>query len=100
MKLSVSIIGMIMHSHGDVCYAHYRLDIFASDLNHTVGSIAKLLRDLELLPKHSSYELFSGSRTTPLFTTLFVEAKMCTSSLPPQAAKQVLTKPLLHVLNL
>ena len=45
---------MIAHGHGDVWYAHYGLDIFPSDSNHTVGSIAKLLRDLELPPKHLS----------------------------------------------
>ena len=83
MKLPVSVIGMIVHSHRDVRYAHYGLDIFSSDSNYTMGSISKLLRDLELPPKHSSRELFSGSRTTPLFTTLFSRTKMCTSSLPP-----------------
>ena len=65
MKLLVYVTGMIAHGHGDVRYAHYGLDIFPSDSNHTVGSIAKLLRDLELPPKHSSRELFLGSRTEP-----------------------------------
>ena len=51
MKLPISIIGMIH-------YSHYRLDIFPSDSNHTMGSIAKLLRDLELPLKHSSCEFF------------------------------------------
>ena len=60
VKLPVSIAGMIAHDHGDVCYVHYGLDIFSSDLNRTVGSIEKFLRDLELPPKHSSRELFSG----------------------------------------
>ena len=76
MKLPVSVTGMIAHGHGDVRYAHYGLDIFPSDSNHTVGSIAKFLRDLELRPKHSSRELFSGSRTTPLFTALLAGADM------------------------
>ena len=44
--------------------------IFPTDSNHTVGSIAKLLRDLELPPKYSSRELFSGSGSAPLFTAL------------------------------
>ena len=100
MKLSVSVTGMIVHGHRNVCYAHYRLDIFPSDSNYTVGSIAKLFRDLELPPKHSSRELFSGSRTTPLFIALLARAEMCTSSLPPPAAKQLLAKPLPPVLNL
>ena len=54
MKLPISVTEMIAHGHGDVCYAHYGLDIFFSDSNHIVGSIAKLLRDLELPPKHLS----------------------------------------------
>jgi hypothetical protein len=49
MKLPVAVTGMIAHGHGDVRYARYGLDIYPSDLNHTVGSIAKLLRDLESL---------------------------------------------------
>ena len=58
MKLPISVTGMIAHGHGDIRYAHYGLDIFLTDSNHTLGSIAKLLRDLELPPKYSSRELF------------------------------------------
>jgi hypothetical protein len=47
MKLQVAVTGMIAHGHGDVQYVHYGLDIYPSDSNHIVGSIAKLLRDLE-----------------------------------------------------
>ena len=83
MKLPITVTGMIVHGHGDVRYAHYGLDIFPMDSNHTVGSIAKLLRDLKLPSKHSSRELFSGSGSTPLFTALLAGAEMCTSSVPP-----------------
>ena len=100
IKLPIFVTGMISHSHGDIRYAHYGLDIFPNDSNHTVGSIAKLLRDLELPAKHSSRELFLGSRTTPLFSALLVGAEMCTSSLPPQVAEEVPAKPLPPVLNL
>ena len=48
MKLPISVTGMIAHGHGDIRYAHYGLDIFPTDSNHTVGSIVKLLRDLKL----------------------------------------------------
>ena len=68
MKLPISVTGMIAHGHGDIRYAHYGLDIFPTDSNHTVRSITKLLRDLELPPKYSSQELFSGSGSAPLFT--------------------------------
>ena len=47
MKLPIAITGMIAHGHGDVRYAHYGLDIYPMNPNHTIGSIAKLLRDLE-----------------------------------------------------
>ena len=70
------------------------------DLNHIVGSIAKLLRDLKLPPKHSSQELFSKSSSVPLFTILLAGARMYTSSLPPQAVEHVPAKPLPPVLNL
>jgi hypothetical protein len=55
MKLPVLVIGMLVHGHGDVRYAHYGLDIFAHDSNYTVGSFAELLRDLERPPKSSSH---------------------------------------------
>ena len=100
MKLPISVTRMIAHGHGDIHYAHYGLDIFPTDSNHIVGSIAKLLRDLELPPKYSLQELFSGSRSAPLFTALLAGAEMCTSSLPPQDAEEVPAKPLPPVLNL
>ena len=100
MKLLVSVTGMIVHGHGDVFYTHYGLDIFPSDSNHIVDSIAKLLRDLELPPKHSSHELFSESRITLLFIALLAVVEICTLSLPLQAAEQVPAKPLPPVLNL
>ena len=58
MKLSIFVMGMIAHGHGDVRYAHYGLDIFPTNSNYTVGSIAKLLRDLELPLKYSLQVLF------------------------------------------
>ena len=54
MKLLVAVTEMIAHGQGDVQYAHYGLDIYSSDLNHIIGSIAKLLRDLESPPMYST----------------------------------------------
>ena len=76
-KLSVSMTGMIAHGHGDVRYVHYGLDVFLHDLNYTVGSMAKLLRDLEDPPKSSSRELFVGARSTALFCSIMKGAEMC-----------------------
>ena len=58
MKLPIFVTGIIAHGHGDIHYAHYGFDIFPTDSNHTVGSIEKLLRDLELPPKYSSRDYF------------------------------------------
>jgi hypothetical protein len=43
MKLPVSVTNMIVHGHGDIRYAHYGLDLYPIDSNHTVGSVAKVL---------------------------------------------------------
>jgi hypothetical protein len=43
MKLLVSVTRMLVHGHGDVCYIHYGLDLFAYDSNYTVDSFAELL---------------------------------------------------------
>ena len=61
------MIEMLAHRHGDVRYAHYGLDIYSHDVNYTVGSFARLLRDYKQIPKSSSRELFAGSGDHPLF---------------------------------
>ena len=43
MKLSISITGMIAHGHGDVHYAHYRLNIFPSDSKPHNGLFSKII---------------------------------------------------------
>ena len=83
MKLPISVTGMLAHGHADVQYAHYGLDVFSHDSNYTIGSMAKLLRDLELPPKSSSRELFTNSKSTNLFKAVLEGADMCNASLPP-----------------
>ena len=83
MKLPVSVTGMLAHGHANVQYAHYDLDVFSHDSNYTIGSMAKLLRDLELPPKSSSRELFTNSKSTNLFKAVLEGADMCNASLPP-----------------
>ena len=63
--------GMIIHGHRDVKYAHYGLDFYPSDANHRVGLFAKLLRNLEKPPVHSSYAFFDGCGTTPFMRQCF-----------------------------
>jgi hypothetical protein len=100
MKLPIAVTGMIAHGHGDLRYAHYKLDIYPSISNHTVGSFAKLLRDLECPLVSSTQQLFVGSASSPLFQALLIGANMCKGSLPPPAVAPVLAAPLLPVLNI
>lgn len=100
VKLPISVTGMIAHGHGDVRYAHYGLDIFSHDSNYTVGSLAKLLRDLELPPKFSSKELFVGSQTSPIFSAVLQGADMCKSSLRAPPETFIPATPLLPILNM
>jgi hypothetical protein len=99
MKLSVAVTGMIAHGHGDVWYAHYSLDIYPSESNHTVGSIAKLLRDLESPPVYSTRQQFIGGGSSPLFQALLTRVDMYEGSLPPTAADPIMAAPLPPVLN-
>jgi hypothetical protein len=91
---------MIAHGHGDVKYAHYGLDFYPGDANHTVDSFAKLLRDLEKPPVHSSRVLFDGCETTPPYQAMLAGKEVCTSSLPELPSELVCAKalpPILHV---
>ena len=99
VKLPVFVTGMIAHGHGDVRYAHYGLDIFPHDSNYTIGSMAKLLRDLEGPPKSSSRELFVGSGSTALFRGILKGAEMCKASLALQPETLVLATTLPPILN-
>ena len=100
MKMPVAVTGMIAHGHGDVRYAHYGLDIFPTDSNHTIGSIAQLLRDLERPPKNSSRELFVGERASRLSEAVLYGSEMCLDSLLPPTEELVPAKPLPPILTL
>ena len=99
MKLPVSMTRMLAHGHGDVRYVHYGLDLYPHDANYTVGSIAKLLQDLELPPKSSSRHLYANSRSSPLYEALLRGAEVCESSLPPSLAHPLPATPLPPILN-
>ena len=82
MKMPVAVTGMIAHGHGDIRYAHYGLDTFPTDSNHTILSIAKFLRDLEQEPKNSSHMLFSQEETQSTLTAALLNgSKFCLDSL-------------------
>jgi hypothetical protein len=99
MKLPITVTRMIAHGHGNVRYAHYGLDIYPSDSNHTVGSIAKLLWDLESPPMYSTLQLFARGGSSPLFQALLTGVDMCEGSLPPAAVDLVMVALLPPVLN-
>ena len=100
MRLPIAVTGMIAHGHGDYWYAHFGIDIYAHDSNHTVGSIAKLLQDLENPPKYSSRELFEGGRSWPLFDAILKGSKICESSLLPEPLQLIPAKPLPPILHI
>ena len=91
---------MIAHGHWDVKYAHYGLDFYPSDANHMVGSFAKILRDLEKSPVHSSRAFFDGCGTTPLYETILQVKKICMSSLPESIGNLIIEKPLPPTLHI
>jgi hypothetical protein len=101
IKMPVAITGMIAHGHGDVRYAHYGVGIFPTDSNHTIGSIAKLLRDLEGPPKNSSRMLFSvEDKQSTLTEALLDGSSICLDSLLPLAQEPLLAQPLPPILTL
>ena len=73
---------MIAHDHGDIKYILYGLDFDLGDPNHTVGSFAKLLRDLEKPLVHSSRVFFDSCGTTSLYEVVLQGKEVCISSLP------------------
>jgi hypothetical protein len=76
------------------------LDIYPSHSNHTVGSIAKLLRDLESPLLYSCRQLFVAAGLFLLSQALLTGADMCDGSLLPPPATPVLGAPLPPVLNI
>ena len=99
MKLPIVVTRMIAHGHGNVRYAHYNLDIHLSDSNCTIGSIAKLLWNLESPLVYSTRQLFARGGSSPLFQALLIGANMCKGSLPPAVADPVMAAPLPPILN-
>ena len=69
-----------------------------SGSTHIVGSIAKLLRELESPPKHLSHQIFVVVRSAPLFEALLKGTYMCEGSLPPPPESSISATGLLLVL--
>ena len=73
--------GMIAYDYVDIKYAHCGLDFYPGDANHTVGSFANLLQDLESLLTSSSCALFVGCGITPIYKALLEGKEVCLSLL-------------------
>src|ERR1700737_4804700 len=85
---------MIAHGHGDVKFAHYALDLYPADSNHTIGSFARLLRDLEKPPTYFSGLLFENMGSTPLYEAVLDGKDVCLHSLPEPPSEPVIAKKL------
>ena len=85
---------MIAHGHGDVKFAHYALDLYPADSNHTIGLFARLLRDLEKPPAYSSGLLFENTGSTPLYEAVLDGKDVCLHSLPEPPNEPVIAKKL------
>ena len=81
MRLSIAMIGMIVHGHGDVTFVYFSLNMYLGDSNQTIGSVAKLLRDLEKLLISLSKVLFENSRSILLFDVVLKGKEDCIKSL-------------------
>ena len=99
MKLPVSITSMLVHGHGDVCYTHYGLDIFAHDSIYAIGSFIKLLQDLERPLISTLCCLFDGSRSSPLFEVVLSRVEMYELALLPLSETPSVATPLPLILN-
>ena len=98
-KLPLSVTGMMAHGHGDERYAHYALDMYPEDCNHTIGSFARLLRDLEESPMSSSRRLFQDDGRSPLYRVILHGSEICLEGLRAPPTKPTPANPLPHVLH-
>ena len=87
------------HGHGDERYAHYVLDMYPGDCNHTLGSFARLLRDLEESPMSSSQEFFHGVGQSPLYCVVLHESEICLEGLRPPPTEPIPAIPLPPILH-
>jgi len=73
MKLPLAVTGILAYGRIDQSYEHYGLDVYSDNANYTVGSFAKLLRDLMAPPKSSSRQLFMEAHSHPLYVCCYFE---------------------------
>ena len=64
--------------------------MYPADSNHTIGSFAKFLHDLEKPPSYSSILLFENSGSTPLYEAVMDGKDVCPHSLPEPPSENVI----------
>ena len=82
-----------------MCVMPIMVEYISYDSNYIIGSMAKLLRDLEEPPKSSSRQLFVGSGSIAIFRGILNGAEMCKASLDPQTQIVVQATTLPPILN-
>lgn len=94
------MMGMIIHSHSNVHYAHYGLDLYPANSKYIVGSIAKLLWNLKCISKYVSSMLIDTNQILPLFDALLDKSNMCEASLPSSIDVLVVARILPPIINM
>jgi hypothetical protein len=98
-KLRLSVTCIMTHKHGDERYTHSALDIYPGDCNHTVGSFARFLRDLEEPPMSSSQHFFHGYGRAPLYRVVFHGSEICLQGLRAPSTEPIPAVPLPPILH-
>ena len=88
-QISISVIGMLTHGHGDGAYAHYSTPFWPGDSNFTISSICQVLRALERPPVKDSKELFIAPLQNSFFEALLNGKSRCSASIPPGSSNGV-----------
>ncbi len=79
--LPISLMGMIVHGHGNERYAQYFNELWLNDFNFTIGSLLRLLWTLEKILVYESKMLFKHPLWNALFTCLLQGKSWCTIEL-------------------
>ena len=88
-QISIYVIGMLTHGHGDGAYAHYSTVFWLGNSNFTISSICWVLRTLERPPVKDSKELFTPPPQNSFFEALLHGKSRCSASIPPSSANMV-----------
>ena len=86
-------------AHGYERFAHYELDMYYGDCNHTVGSFVRLLHNMEDTPILSSRRLFHCVGRSPLYRVVLYGMEVCLERLWASPTKPIPASRLPHVLH-